>query len=273
MCGKAQDRQVGADRNKIARLHFRRRQRHGFQHHTSAVQGKLDRHGRTVHQHGFAVVRPCHLVVPQPEIPLHVGARAVDQAGLRQRISVGQPGQIVWVCQRQDVIVHKRFAPQSRPVAGAIADVHVHDLAVEIGGVGGGVHPQVPVRVTGQEIGQTRPQPTHAKAGRYAQVQPVRCAGAAQVGLCVGQHPQRRSCGLSQQLALQRQAEHAACAAKQLDPQLLLQQLDLLADGRGRDGHFFGRAGQAAPTGDGLEVGQGVQVGRAAHGGRVSRCR
>ncbi len=60
-------------------------------------------------------------------------------------------------------------------------------------------------------------------------------------------------------------------SVKQLHAQILLQQLDLLADRRGRDLQFLGGAHDPAQPGDGLEMRHGQKIEVAGHAMTLER--
>ncbi len=154
------------------------------------------------------------------------------------------------------------FRAQPGPVAGAVADAAVDPLAGEVDQPRGRRELDLELRVQRLEAPDAASQPLRSerRCGADGERTPAPLAQGSDTAL------ERRE-GVAdrrqQELTFVRQHQPSVQAAEQRHPQVLLQRLDLVADGGLGDEQLLGSLGEAEVPRGGLEGPERVQRGQA----------
>jgi len=152
-----------------------------------------------------------------------------------------------------------QFGMQARVVTAPVAHFDIHIVALEVGHVLGRRYAQVDIRMPGHEALHAGDQPFHRERRRQIELERLRLPFALHpVG---GLHQLAESLLDARQIGLARagQDEGFGVAHEQGDPKIVLQHLDLVADGRRGDAQLLGRARKAEMARGDLEGAQRVQ--------------
>lgn len=156
-------------------------------------------------------------------------------------------------------MMHSVRSPSQAPET--VTQVEVDHFGLEIGKIRRCIDTNAPVGIGIKEALEARCKPADRETGAGAHRQLTAVALAQNCRAGVANHPESTRRRLEKQLAVDRQAEPPVLSAEQPYAPLFFQLLQLLADGRCRDPQFRGGKGNAACTGDRLEIGERVEVG------------
>ncbi len=251
-------------------------QRKARQRHALAGQGRLHLLVREVDADPAPRLQLRQAALLQPVGPAeHVAAGAVVvhldegavheiQRGLQRRRGAARDrvGQAGADHRRAHLAEHADRA--GRRVLGA--DLAQHQVVVGIVQLHqpvGGRDADVDGRLALLEGGQARQQPQRGERREGGQAHLRAAAQLADLAHRAVDATQRRRDGAQQQLAGLRELHAARAAREQRRAQLVLQALDLAADGRLGDVQLLGRGAEARAPGHGLEAAQVVEDQRA----------
>ncbi len=160
---------------------------------------------------------------------------------------------------RRDGLPQEAGDLQARIAPGAVADGEVHLAAGEVDQLQAGRQPHVDLRMGGLEASQARHQPLGGEGGGGRDGEAASVLGGGQQRRGLGQAVERFSQGGKRGLGRVGEQEALGGALEQRSPDIVLQVLDLLADGARRHRQFVGGAAEIHMPRGGLEGAQGVQ--------------
>ncbi len=199
-------------------------------------------------------------VVVQQHVVLEVGRRAQRMLALHQRRAA----------DREHLDRQAQLGVQARVDAAAVAHRHVEVLAREVDHVLGGRYLEVDVGVGLHEAAHARDQPLDREGRRQVDLERGRALRLAQLLRRVHHLLEGFLDARQVGLAGGGERKRLGVAHEQRDAEVLLERLDLVAHGRGRDEELVGRAREAQVPRRDLEGTQRIERGNGArHGGRI----
>ena len=146
-------------------------------------------------------------------------------------------------------------------VAASVADSGIDVLAPEVRERDARPNVEVDVRMRGQEVPDARQQPSRGERRHHADAPLAWIVVLGDLAYRFGQLRQRDAHASRESLALVGQPDAASGALDQLHAKVVLERLQLMADGAVRDMHSLRRLGQAAGTRHGFERAQRLHRG------------